>query len=282
MATPWSGSIPRGALERVQDWFATRPLIADAALGAGLVLVLGWMIGAEQGGVRVPDAWAYLFAVCLGGLLLLRRNRPLLVLGLSLVLLLAYTGSDYPHVGFGFALSPALYSAAERHRLRWPVTIVGSLLCFIFVTAIAAAFVRETDTHLLSLFIYTVAPEIALMAAVIALGDSVRSRRELAQRTAVVVEATSQQERALAQAVAAAEREEIARDLHDTLGHQTTVISMHTDVANEALTKDLKVVENALEVIGSTSRQMMSQLRETVHTLREHQVRTQRQRWAEP
>ncbi|GFZ95181.1 sensor histidine kinase [Nesterenkonia alkaliphila] len=273
MAITLTSVAPPGAVERVRTWFTERPRMADAALSVALMVVLGWMIQAEQGGFRVPDTLAYVCAFALGALLMLRRSFPLLVLFLSLVILLAYSSLGYPNIGLGIPLAPALYSAAERHRLRWPVTIVGLLLFLIFAAGLAAAYVRETDTHLLSLFIYTLAPEIALMAAVIALGDSLRSRRELAERSARVIEATAQQERALAQAVAATERADIARELHDTLGHQTTVISMHTDVAAEALPHKPEAAQRALSVIADTSRQMMSQLRDTVQTLREHEVR---------
>lgn len=268
-------TLPDGPLtrsERLRLWFTRRPRVADVALGLGLILVLSWLIQAEQDGFRMPDTLAYICAVALGALMLLRRTFPLLVLCLSLLILLGYILLGYPNIGLGIPLAPALYSAAERHRLRWPVTIVGALLFMIFAAALAASFVRETDTHLLSLFVYTLAPDIALMAAVIALGDTIRSRRELAERSARVIEATAQQERALAQAVAATERADIARELHDTLGHQTTVISMHTDVAAEAIPEDPQAAQRALGVVGSTSREMMRQLRDTVQTLREYEV----------
>lgn len=272
MVSPSPASTPVSTLERVRDWFHHRPLLADATLGLGLVTVLGWLIQAEQGGFRVPDSLAYVCAVALGALLLFRRRVPLLVLLLSMGVLVVYSALGYPYIGLAIPLAPALFSAAAQHRLRWPVTIASSLIFLIFVAALAASYVRETDSNVFALFIHSVAPEAALMAAMIVLGESVRSRRELAERSARVIEATAERERALAQAAAATQGAEIARDIHDTLGHQTTVISMHTDVAAEALPANPQSAQNALEVIGSTSRQMMRQLRQTVHTLRQCEV----------
>lgn len=250
-----------------------RPRLFDGVLGASVFLMLGWLIQAEQGGIRSPDALAYLFAFALGALLLLRRSHPLTVLVLSVAGVVLYTLLGYPSIGLGLPLAAALYSAAEQRRLRWPATIALSLLFLLFVATVAASFVRQSDENVLSLFIYTLAPEVALMAAVIALGDGARSRREVAQRSTRLLQATADQERTLAQAIAATERAEIARELHDTLGHQTTVISMHAEVATEALARDRQMTQRSLEIISATSRQMMQDLRETVRTLREHEVR---------
>lgn len=136
-------------------------------------------------------------------------------------------------------LAAALYSAAEQRRLRWSAAI-------------------------------------ALMAAGISWGDGARSRWEAAQRSIRLLQATADQERILAQAIAATERAEIARELHDTPGHQATVISMQADMATEALARDRPMAPRSLEIIGATSRQMMQDLRETVRTLREHEVRPAR------
>lgn len=260
-------------MEAVHRWFSRRPRLVDVILAVSVVLLVGWLIQAERGGFRAPDAAAYLCATLLGALLLLRRRYPLTVLVLSVVVLAVYMGMGYPNIGIGLPLAAALYSAAERDRHPWPMSIAVALVFALFFSALAASFVRETDTGLFSLFVHSWAPDIALMAAVIALGDSVRARRDLAQRSARLIEATAEHERSLAQKVAAEERTAIARELHDTLGHQNTVIGMHAEVASAALPEHPASAQKSLDVITSTSRSMMKQLRDTVHTLREHEVR---------
>ncbi|GAA4914750.1 histidine kinase [Nesterenkonia rhizosphaerae] len=195
------------------------------------------------------------------------------VLLLSVAALGGYTAMGYPSIGVGLPLAAALFSAAERDRHPWPISLAAALVFTLFFSVLAASFVHEADTNVFSMFVHSWAADIALMAAVIALGDSIRARRDLAQRSARLVEATAEHERSLAQRVAAEERTAIARELHDTLGHQNTVISMHAEVATAALPGEPKIAQSSLAVITSTSRGMMKQLRDTVHTLREHEIR---------
>ncbi|PRZ11823.1 sensor histidine kinase [Nesterenkonia sandarakina] len=264
---------PVSGVEKLPGALLERPRVVDASLAVGLFLVLGLIIQAEQGGIRAPDALAYLFALALGMLLFWRRRFPLSVLLFSVSILMIYSLLGYPSIGLGLPLAAALYSAAQRHRPRWSLKIAGGLVFLFFAAAVVAPFVRHTDENVFSLFVYTLAPEVALMAAVIALGDGARSRREASQRSARLLEATAEQERTLAQAIAASERAEIARELHDTLGHQTTVISMHAEVAAEALPGNPAAAQDALGVISSTSGEMIGELRATVRKLREHEVR---------
>ncbi|PRZ12940.1 sensor histidine kinase [Nesterenkonia sandarakina] len=264
---------PASGVEKLQGALLERPKVIDACLAVGLFLVLGMIIQAEQGGIRAPDALAYLFALALGMSLFWRRRFPLSVLFFSVVVLMLYNASGYPNIGLGLPLAAALYSVAKQDRPRWSLKIAGGLVFLFFAAAVVAPFVRQTDENVFSLFVYTLAPEVALMAAVIALGDGARSRREASLRSARLLEATAEQERTLAQAIAASERAEIARELHDTLGHQTTVISMHTEVATEALPGNPAAAQGALGIISSTSGEMIAELRATVRKLREHEVR---------
>lgn len=261
------------SVETLRARLVANPRLADVTLAVGVFVILGAVIRAEQGGLRAPDTAAYPAVFVLSSLLLFRRRIPLTVLFLSVGIVLSYKLAGYPDIGLGLPLAPAFYSAAEQHRLRWPVTIVAFLVFLLVGAAVGASYVRLTDENVFSLLIHTLAPEVALMAAVIALGESVRSRREAAHRSGQLIEASAEQERTLARALAATERAEIARDLHDSLGHQATVVFMHTDVAAEALPGNPEVAQKALGVISSTSQEMMRGLRETVRTLREHEVR---------
>ncbi|WP_022873642.1 sensor histidine kinase [Nesterenkonia alba] len=273
MSTSARRPVPLPVGLRARRWMARHPMVVDALLAAAVMILISWLIHAERGGFRAPDTGAYLCAVALGALLLVRRRAPLVVLLLSVLTLAVYIAAGYPNIGIGLPLAAALYSAAERDRQHWSVTVSTTLVFLMFFSALATSFIRETDTNLFSVFIYNFAPDIALMAAVIALGDSVRARRDLALRSARLIEATAEHERSLAQTVAAEERTEIARELHDTLGHQATVVSMHAEVATAALPENPQAAERSLAVISDTSRHMMKELRHTVQTLRDHEVR---------
>jgi len=105
------------------------------------------------------------------------------------------------------------------------------------------------------------------MAAVLALGDAVRSRRgwqaELDRRLRLADEEREQEARRRV----AQERMRIARDVHDALGHAVAVISLHASVAAEALDDDPEASRRALTTIRGVSREVLRDLRGSVGLL---------------
>ena len=65
-----------------------------------------------------------------------------------------------------------------------------------------------------------------------------------------------------------AERLRMARDLHDVLGHSISVISLHADVAREAIGNNDDEARQALAHIRTASSETMRELRATVKALR--------------
>jgi signal transduction histidine kinase len=126
----------------------------------------------------------------------------------------------------------ALYSAGEHGRTRWAI---GTALVLLGVST--AVRMREGD-DLAVLLGYELASQSALMLAVVALGDAVRSRRrwraEL-RRQAAAAELEREREAA---ARVQQERLRIARDLHDVLAHTLSVVTLHGNLADEALADD--------------------------------------------
>ncbi len=257
-----------GVLDTLREY----PRLVDSALAVGLIAILVWISQVEQEADRPVSALAYLLIVLLGVLLLFRREHAPLVLFLTVGVLILYygmghpsVGVDHPNIGIALPLAPALYSAAEFRGSRWPVWAASSLIVLLVATKLASLPADDVVAQL----IYKLGPDVALMTAVIALGDSVRARRVIRARAERILQATAEQERAQAKAVAAEERTRIAQELHDALGHQTTLIATHSDVAKEALRQNPETAEASLTIIGETSRRMMGDLRETVRTLRD-------------
>ena len=61
-----------------------------------------------------------------------------------------------------------------------------------------------------------------------------------------------------------AERERIARDLHDLIGHTFSVITLKADLAGRLLDNDLKQARSEIKQIETISREALSQVREVV------------------
>lgn len=240
-----------------------RAWAVDALLGVAVAVTLAVVISADQGGRNDPDTFAYLWAVGLGGLLLARRRHPLLVLAISVLGLFSYYIAGYPAIGVAVPVAAALLSSAEFGRLAWAV---GAAV----LTLVASVGFRLTDGEELSYVVgYDLAGHVLLMSAAIALGDSLRSRRMAAESTRRIVALTAERSQQQADAARREERVAIARDLHDSLGHATAVVSMHTDVAREAIERgDQESASDALRTIKETTTASMTELRRTVGLLR--------------
>lgn len=64
------------------------------------------------------------------------------------------------------------------------------------------------------------------------------------------------------------ERMRIARDLHDTLGHTLSLITLKSQLIGKLLTKDIERAKDEVKAIERTSRAALSQVRELVSDMR--------------
>lgn len=239
------------------------PLAVDALLGVAVTAVVSLVISADQGGRADPDAVAYLWAACLGALMLIRRRYPVLVVAISVLGLFAYYAADYPAVGVAVPVAAALYSAAEFGKLPWAigggVAVLGTSVVFRLVEGQPFSFVVG----------YELAGHAALIAGAIALGDSIRSRRRVVADADRIIALTADRAQREAEAAAQATHLDLARDLHDSIGHSTSVVALHADVAREAVERgDAAAAGDALRIIKQTSVGQMTELRRTVAVLR--------------
>lgn len=247
---------------RVQARRRLPPWAVDALIGLGVTLVLSIVISAGQGGRQSPDPVAHLWAVGLGALMLVRRRHPTAVLAVTALGLFAYYAAGHPAVGVAVPVAAALFSAAEFGRLV-PAVVTATVVIAV------SLFFRLVEGEDFSFVVgYELAGHVLLMAAAIALGDGLRSRRTVQAGARRIAELTAQRYRQEADARLHAERLAIARELHDSIGHTTSVISLHADVARESLGHDEARTRAALDLIKSTSTRTMSELRRTVALLR--------------
>ncbi len=238
------------------------PWVLDLLLGIAVALVIAIVITADQGGKQDPDVIAYLFACAFGALMLGRRRFPVAVLVVTTFLLSAYYILDYPAIGLAVPVAAALYSAAEFGHLT--AAIVVSL-----ILVVTSTYFRILDGEALAYLLgYELISTVTLMAAAIALGDSTRARRALAAEQAQTAQLIAQEHAYRAEQRVQAERLQMARDLHDVIGHSISVITLHADVAREAIGRDDDEARQALSRIRAASSETMRELRATVRLLR--------------
>jgi class 3 adenylate cyclase len=152
--------------------------VVDAALAAALAVAIltSMRVAAPQG--REPDALADALGLAIAGLTLLRRRWPLVVLVGSAALLQCYNLFPYPGLFPAVPLSVALATAwAAGHRLAAllvTVLFLGAPIGFVIYVVSTGA---EVEVQPL---VDGILRDAAMFAAVLLLGEAVRSRRALA------------------------------------------------------------------------------------------------------
>ncbi|MEU6076856.1 histidine kinase [Micromonospora sp. NPDC047074] len=241
----------------------SRETVRDLLVGAAVSIVVSAAITANLGGDRGRDLPAYLFALGLGALTLARRRAPVAVLLASAAGLVAYYMADYPPVGLALPLAAALYSAAEAGRLRWAVLVGLGLL------VVSTAFRTAQGESVAYLVGFELASSVATMAAAIALGDGVRSRRLRRREQRWRLRQMERDHAREATRRVEEERLRIARDLHDVIAHHISVISLHAGVADEALDDDPPAARAALGHVRAATTEVARELRTTLGLLRD-------------
>lgn len=243
-----------------------RDRLLDVALAAAAAVAVAVAIAAdihESSGNRSPDLFAYVLAVGIGAVLLVRRRWPMGTLAATIALLLGYYSLGYPPIGAAVPVAAAFFSAAEQGRLRASLTWASAYL--VFTTAFRVIQEDEDLGYLLGLDLVA---SVTLLAAVIALGDAIRSRRERDSAVLRRAEAAERDREREASRRVEEERLRIARDVHDVLAHTVSIISVQADVAREALADDPSATAAAVEAIRAASRDALGELRTTLELLR--------------
>ncbi|MDA3624506.1 histidine kinase [Saccharopolyspora sp. WRP15-2] len=232
----------------------------------GRIAVLDWVIafgvaaallvtGISEQHSATPLGYPLLVA---GGLALVARRRfPVTVLVATGVSALGYqaAGFDVPAVAFLFAVYAVVRAG---HRL---VAIAGSVLMLLALPfavllspldlAVGEAFARTRDVL-----------QIAWLIAAGAAGEALRQ----AERRADEAERTREE---TARRRADEERLHIARELHDSLTHQISVIKVQAEAAVHLAQKRGEQPPEALLAIRQAGREASRELRATLEALRD-------------
>jgi class 3 adenylate cyclase len=160
-AVPWRlGSLPA--------------LAVDAGLAVAMAAAVTVAIAVSPGPGRRPDALAYGLGWTIAALVLARRRWPLATLGLSVAILQVYYARDYPGIFPALPLSVALCTAWTSGHRRWALAVAA---WFLGVPITYRTLVERTP---LLAVLGDEVPDAALFAAVLLLGEAVRTRRALA------------------------------------------------------------------------------------------------------
>lgn len=85
----------------------------------------------------------------------------------------------------------------------------------------------------------------------------------------------ARQQAALRQTLKSAERERIARDLHDILGHTLSVVILKTELASRLIAHDPARAKAEIDEVEKISRNALAEIREAIRGYRSHDLRAE-------
>lgn len=254
----WS-TIPAG-------WRKAPPRLRSVVEIAGLGVLLFWPVVAEQGAVlnelprRALDPVAVLADLAMWLPFAVRRQRPVLCLALVGTGFAVHELLSYPYTFATVAIYLAALNAGARipdrpiGPVRFRITrrhaVASASLVAGFALVVALATLGAGD-------VVTLAPFLLAPAGAWGLGGwwRVRQRAERVRR------------RSEAMSAIRAERERIARDLHDVVTHHVTAMVVQADAAGFALAADGAPPRPELAAISGTGRTALTDLRRLLDVL---------------
>jgi len=236
---------------------------ATLALAVGVIQIVATTFAAERQSGREPlDMLGYALLAAGPVALLARRSHPVPVLGVAFVATLSYWLAGYPRGPVFLALIVAFVTAviAGYRMLAWLSIAVG------YVSSIWLADLLGTEP--------TPRPgQAAALAAwllvLVAAAEVLRVRRERAAEAA-----RSREEQARRRA--GEERLRIARELHDVLAHNISLINVQAGVALHLIDERPEQARGALSAIKDASKEALGELRSVLDVLRQTDERPPR------
>ena len=210
--------------------------------------------------LRPSSPLVYALALLPAGMLLLRRRLPRIVLAVCIALYLAALALGTLVPGAAVAIAVASYGVASRLERRAAVPVGIAAVAVLTGGSIVVSVTTGMDTRFL---------QVGLTAALAgALGDAARSRRAYVRAVIERARRAEQTRDAEARRRVTEERLRIARDLHDAVAHQISVISLNAGVASSALDTRPERAREALATIRTASREVLGEIGSMLTLLR--------------
>ena len=237
------------------------PVRVDAVFAAVLLLagVLAALFGEDKArgaqlismvGVTVPVAF--------------RRRRPIAAaLTMALALLLATALGGAPTQATGIVALIALVSGAYMLGARTQGRVLAAGTIALIVALAVDAIVEESQTVSALLFF-----TFFVVGLPVAAGQATRSRAQLADELADRAVALERAREGEAQAAVQEERARIARELHDVVAHDVSVMVVQAAAAKRIVEREPDRAEEAIVSIEGTGREALAEMRRLLGVLR--------------
>ena len=240
-------------------WLRAGPRRLDLAIAAvtllvGVVLLVGAPTNDDAGW---PDVAAGVGAFVL---VALRRRQPFVLLAIAMVWTTVHVVVwDRPTV-MVFALLVLLTTACIRLD-RWPAIGLGAVVAaWLYTLGLTANDTQYGDARAVI--------GIAWAAGAVGIADAIRSWRRYTESAEAELQAAVVAAEAEASRRVAEERLVIARELHDLLAHNLSVMNVQTGAALHLLRSDPDQAEASLTTARDAGKMVLDELRELLAVLR--------------
>ncbi|MFC4114739.1 sensor histidine kinase [Nonomuraea zeae] len=251
---------------KVRAWSRRHEKLAGAFRVAPLA-VLCLIIAVPYSSLGPPGSDAFL---SLGGYLALSatllvpltwRDRPLVAFAVISLISFGQWLADFAPMPANLAVLIALWTVAYRCSIRW---------------ALAAGLVAELGTFLALVQWNTVTPGMFFSGSIFVVtvwltGLYANTRRRYLEGLEERAERAERERDQQARMAAAAERARIARELHDVVAHNVSVMVVQADGAGFAMDSDPEQARLAVRNISKTGRAALAEMRRLVGVLRENE-----------
>ncbi|QDY78317.1 sensor histidine kinase [Streptomyces qinzhouensis] len=251
-------------MQRLYDFLRRHPTGVDASWAVVLLgfSTLAWADPAAPG----ERSWLMLpLGLGMSVVVALRRRAPEKMLVLAAVLGVVQVVTDVELGPGNFAMMVIIYTVAAQSTFRWAsrFALIGGL------SAATISQIRwpQPNTSALGQIFITIILTVPFVLAWV-LGDSVRTRRAYFAQLEERAHRLEKEREAQAKVAVAAERARIARELHDVVAHNVSVMVVQADGAAYVLDASPDQAKQALETISTTGRQALAEMRRLLGVLR--------------
>lgn len=241
-------------------WLGRHPKVVDGVLAAALAF----------GGLATGIAFHRyaLIPVTLGLTVpvVFRRARPILAFAIAVATGAIQVAANIRPAPPDLAIVVLLYTLAAYTTRR--VSVAGLAICLLGSAIEVLRLLRVVPAHQ-----WLIAGSISFAGPTLigwVLGDSMRYRRAYYANLEERAARLERDRDAQAQIAAAAERARIARELHDVVAHNVSVMVVQADGAAYALGTDPARARDALAAISATGRQALTEMRVLLGVLRKN------------
>jgi signal transduction histidine kinase len=240
-------------------WLRTDPRRLDLAI-AGITVLIGvvLLVGApDDFDAGWPDVAAGVGAFVF---VALRRWQPFVLLAVAMVWTTVHVVVWERPPALVFAILVLLTTACIQLE-RWPAIGLGAVVgAWLYTLGLTANDTRYGDARAMI--------GIAWAAGAVGIADAIRSWRRYTESAEAELQAALQASEAEASRQVSEERMVIARELHDLLAHNLSVMNVQTGAALHLLRSDPDQAEESLTTARDAGRTVLDELRELLAVLR--------------